>query len=112
MQFLDQSFLLTQFGDKATAQTVLQVYLEEESGLSQPLMVALAEKPELAEVDESAHKIKGSLDLIGVKSLARLSAEICEACRADKEPEAWEKLSELCRSLPILRSEVETYLKP
>ena len=107
----NEEFLITQFGSKEAAQAVLCVYLEEEGKLVEPLQHSLQNDFKMNELDESAHKIKGSLDLIGAKGLSKLAADICEDCRNDRKEKAGANLADLCEGLERLRLEVEAYSK-
>lgn len=105
-----KEFLVAQFGSDEAAQAVLGVYLEEEKKLVDPLHTALEEGFDPKELDESSHKIKGSLDLIGAKGLSKLAADICDYCRAGQTEEAKKALTTLCQGLDQLRIEVSEFV--
>ena len=109
-RLLDEDFLLAHFGSREVAVSVLEVYLEEEPAMLEPLMEALEKGFTAETLDADAHRFKGSLDLIGVVELSALAESICKSGRSVELDAAKKDLDKLCQELHRLRDEISDYV--
>ena len=102
---LDTELLMKRFGGRGIARDVCQLYLEES-----PAVVADYRKvapDDLASMGAAAHRLKGSLGMLGADALTELAANLEQACREGNNEVAIRLYKELDAGLGGLRREVE-----
>jgi HPt (histidine-containing phosphotransfer) domain-containing protein len=102
---LDTELLMKRFGGRGIARDVCRLYLEES-----PAVVAdyrRVDPGDLKSMGAAAHRLKGSLGMLGADALTALAHELEQACREGNDEVALRLYKELDAGLGGLRREVE-----
>ena len=103
--YLDSELLMKRFGGRGIARDICRLYLEES-----PAVVAdyrQVSPTDLPSMGAAAHRLKGSLGMLGADSLTELANELEYACGEGKQERAFELYKQLDAGLRGLRREVE-----
>ena len=102
---LDTELLMKRFGGRGIACDVCRLYLEES-----PAVVADYRKVDPADLESmgaAAHRLKGSLGMLGADTLTELANDLEQACREGNDTMALRLYKQLDTGLGGLRREVE-----
>ena len=102
---LDTELLMKRFGGRGIARDICRLYLEES-----PAVVSdyrRVDPTDFKATGAAAHRLKGSLGLLGADALTVLANKLEQACREGDEEAATRLYKELDAGLAGLRREVE-----
>lgn len=102
--------LSAKFGGPQVTLEIAKIYLEESPALVDGFRAAGETTADFEQLDSCAHKLKGSLGMLGAVALTSLAASLNKACREKNEQAAMFYYRELLYGLHCLGEEVEAYV--
>ena len=99
---LDTELLMKRFGGRGIARDVCRLYLEES-----PADYRKVDPTDLESMGAAAHRLKGSLGMLGADTLTELANDLEQACREGNDTVALRLYKQLDTGLGGLRREVE-----
>ena len=102
------AMLSEKFGGPEMTQKVCQIFLDESPSLIKQFRSL--DPLDLASLSRSAHRLKGTLGMLGADSLTLLASDLTIASRKGKSSRALTLYRDLRQGLDELRVEIETFV--
>lgn len=109
-QHFNQEYVTKKFGGTKVTLQICRIYLQESPDIMEQYRSVVLDPPDYESMAASAHRLKGSVGMLGANELSEKAGLLEMACHAGEEAKALELYDEIDHGLRILRKEVSNYV--